>query len=970
MTSTYYNGQKWISTSEPELGLGTIMGSKGRDVIIIFSASGENRRYRIANAPLKRVIYKPGDIIRDNSGGKLVISEVKVDGNYLIYLCGQVSIHEQDLNADQTFGNPYDRLQSGSGCSVKDFDLRLDTHIYRHRALSKEGRGFFGPRAELMPHQISIAMEACARSRLRILLADEVGLGKTIEAGFIFHHLWVTGKIKRVLIITPEPLVHQWLLEMYRRFNHMFTIMNDDYYDSQIKTDENRNPFLFAQTFICSLGFLINSSQNLQQAVEAQWDMIIVDEAHHLRFYNGNPSPEYLSVEKLVHGVPYLLLLTATPVQLGEEGHFGRLRLLDPQRYTNYADFIRESKGYGLVARIASSILSGAPTPGRHAQDLKRLFPGDEQLLNTAALYAENPDQYQDTLIQQLVDRHGTGRNIFRNRRSLLKHFPKRHLFPTPCQPSQNYNDFWGLLMKHLDIQSVYFQDPLQLTPSNLKLPVTESIQLLKDLWINDPRLLWLVEFLKNSPKEDKVLVICDKPGKVLLLQDLLPRLLQTTFTVFHEKMTLSIRDKNAADFSKPDGARILICSELGTEGRNFQFAHKLVLFDLPLNPNTLEQRIGRLQRIGQKQDVQIFVPYVTNTPGHILFQWFHEGLDAFAAPILGSESIYDACKEDIQTLIRENMPATISTPFPKKAVTALLKKTRAHTKEVQKTIENARDRLLEINTVQTLNAQRVINSIESEDELGDIEDYMQSVLESYGVDFRNTAESHGYIIFPGPEMTLDAFPELPENGLAVTFNREQALIREDLNFLTWEHPLVTGAMDLVHSTAENTSCAAEWPKCPQPGLYLEVIYILEASGSLSGLTANYLPPTPIRIVLDTHNKLRDDLLDLLQHLRLKQAPSHAMEQFQSTFGPHLQDYIQATAPFAEKKADVIKKQYLEQAYQRLNGDYQRLVSLKQLNPAVSDIEVKEMKKRRDSILKYLSRAVIRLDATRIIFGT
>ena len=96
--------------------------------------------------------------------------------------------------------------------------------------------------------------------------------------------------------------------------------------------------------------------------------------------------------------------------------------------------------------------------------------------------------------------------------------------------------------------------------------------------------------------------------------------------TVFHEGMSLLERDKSAAYFADPDtGAQVMLCSEIGSEGRNFQFSHHLVLFDLPLNPDLLEQRIGRLDRIGQKNVVQIHVPYLQDTPQRTLIRWYHE---------------------------------------------------------------------------------------------------------------------------------------------------------------------------------------------------------------------------------------------------------------------------------------------------------------------------------------------------------
>jgi ATP-dependent helicase HepA len=112
--------------------------------------------------------------------------------------------------------------------------------------------------------------------------------------------------------------------------------------------------------------------------------------------------------------------------------------------------------------------------------------------------------------------------------------------------------------------------------------------------------------------------------------------------TVFHEGLSLVQRDRNAAWFAEEDGARILICSEIGSEGRNFQFAHHLVLFDLPLDPELLEQRIGRLDRIGQTSEIQVHVPYITGSSHEVLACWYHQGLNSFEKNLAGGRELLD----------------------------------------------------------------------------------------------------------------------------------------------------------------------------------------------------------------------------------------------------------------------------------------------------------------------------------------
>ncbi|EVU14532.1 DEAD/DEAH box helicase family protein, partial [Vibrio parahaemolyticus V-223/04] len=189
-------------------------------------------------------------------------------------------------------------------------------------------RGLCGMRAGLIPHQLYIAHEVGRRHAPRVLLADEVGLGKTIEAGMIIHQQVLSGRAERILIVVPETLQHQWLVEMMRRFNLHFSIFDEERCIEAFADAEN--PFDTQQYVLCSLDFLRKSRKRFEQALEGEWDLLVVDEAHHLEWSQDKPSREYQVVEGLAERTPGVLLLTATPEQLGRESHFARLRLLDP----------------------------------------------------------------------------------------------------------------------------------------------------------------------------------------------------------------------------------------------------------------------------------------------------------------------------------------------------------------------------------------------------------------------------------------------------------------------------------------------------------------------------------------------------------------------------------------------------------------------------------------------------------------
>ena len=299
--STFSIGQRWISNSEAELGLGIVKEELGRRVLISFPAAEEERTYASDNAPLSRVIYPIGDTVSTEEALKFTIT-AQHDLNSCIIYHGtdeegqEVSIHELDLSSRVQFSKPQDRLFAGQIDKNRQFELRTEALSHQHRLAQSSVFGLMGPRVQLLPHQIYIAHQVAQRHAPRVLLADEVGLGKTIEAGLIAHHQLLTGRAERIFIIVPDSLVHQWLIELLRRFNLHFSIMDHERFDAITEANEG-NPFDTEQLVLCQLSMLVDSPDIYKQACASKWDLMIVDEAHHLQWSEKDISAEYLFIE-------------------------------------------------------------------------------------------------------------------------------------------------------------------------------------------------------------------------------------------------------------------------------------------------------------------------------------------------------------------------------------------------------------------------------------------------------------------------------------------------------------------------------------------------------------------------------------------------------------------------------------------------------------------------------------------------
>lgn len=936
-------GQRWISETEPELGLGILEEVSRHQMRLVFPASSEARLYAPASAPVKRVEFHVGDTIHSQKGEMVTVEDVREVEGIITYVGGGVEVVEMDLADTISFSKPEDRLIGGQIDQSSAFSLRYETIERQSRARKSPVAGFAGGRIDLIPHQLYIASEVANRYMPRVLLADEVGLGKTIEACLILHRLHLTGRAERILIVLPESLVHQWFIEMLRRFNLWFTLLDHERCESMTQIEEDTNPFMEEQLVICSIKTLLESERWAQGATDAKWDMLVVDEAHHLEWTPESVSPEYQLVEALTKKSHGLLLLTATPEQLGAEGHFARLRLLDPERYPSLEKFKEEQSDYSQVAAVADKLVSGAKLTKGDTEYLREVF---EEFSD-----AEFKEHLKDkqTLLNDLVDRHGTGRVIFRNTREALKGFPERKGLPTKLAARAK------LSKAELDARL--------LKEFELEVDAAEEGETFD--FRNGPRIKWLANLLQELGEKEKVLLICRTRDKVQAIYDALQEELNVKAALFHENLTLMQRDRNAAWFAEADGARILLCSEIGSEGRNFQFAHHLVLFDLPLNPELLEQRIGRLDRIGQTETIKIHLPYLGKTWTELLMRWHHEGLDGVEHSLKGGYAYIDKFGKAVEKLgpVYHGGDSKVL-----KQAEALIDESKAFREDLEAKLGKGQDRLIALNSFREEDSKELVGQIARQDADRTLDAFMNRIFDHFGVTVEDL-DKRTFHLSPG-QLFTDSFPGLPDEGTIVTCDRDKALGREDIGFLTWDHPMVRGSIDLMLSSEKGNSSIVVWKdtSIESPPILIEAVYVLESVAPSRLHVDRFLPPTPIRVVVDMQGgDCSDDFSHPLINKHCGDEEAFRLQQNPELLKALVPEMLKSAKGFAREQKSVLLQTAMHDAHAHLDGEAARLKELQKVNPNVREEEIKIAENVIADVTRHIAKAHLRLDSVRLI---
>ncbi len=762
-------GDRLTHRHNPGLGPGIVRAVEGRSLVVEFPRSATVLRLAADAAALQPVDLRPGRRVRLTSTGQEARVSALLDESRVRLADGR-EVPADDLWPIEPGDDLVERLATGDIDPVEDFATRFDA---LHLLALREARGlgsFLGGRIRLFPHQLHAAERATAADPVRWLLADEVGLGKTVEACLVLSRLLRTGRAEGCLVVAPETLTVQWLGELWRKYHQVFALL-DEARLADVARDHGPgfNPFDAHRRAVIALETLVAQPRLTRQAVEAGVDLLVVDEAHHLRRPPGHPgSPAWRAVAPIAALGRHLLLLTAIPLDDDVHGFMRLLQLLRPTEFP-------ESET--LEARLARREPLPPCTSSTRRLDIGGLPPRVGVPVEGDAREWRRRLELADAVRRPPVP-HAVGRRqkADRIRRALASGAALRTVLGAEA-------DVLALLAGQADA--------------------------------DDPRLAWLATHAPAwRAAGEKTLVFVAHEETLALVRNALSQRALLASGLFHEGLSPARRDIEVAQFRLPGGPSLLVSTECGGEGRNFEFCRRLVLFDLPWSPLVVEQRVGRLDRIGRREPVEVvyFVP--PSGIGRDVAR-LHAALGVFREPVAGLEP--ELARVEVALEASALGAAGTLSPERFEAIVG-----GAHA--AQSRIRQAAYRELHRDPYRPELAAGILARVPPElDSLN--EEVVTTVCERLLFHVAPHA-ARTYSIELGGAALVDGLPGVPGGSSFLgTFDREDAVADERLDFFAAGHPLVEGVLAHLEESALGRVTVLRVAIGEEPGVGLLAFY-------------------------------------------------------------------------------------------------------------------------------------------------
>ena len=708
---------------------GVVTGIENGRVSVAWDAAGCPPQFAVSNLPLLRVDLS-GQTVSVRSTGSTAAVMGPAESSTPAWRCfvatvgggGQTVNHPEANLRPVPVNDPIERFRSNRIGSLKKYRLQEVTRWYRGLHLYDELVSLGQIGVDIKPHQVSVVHKVITNYPHRFLLCDEVGLGKTIEAGMILKELRARGGARRVLVIAPPNLVRQWQFEMKSKFNESFSVLNTAtvrYMEGQGQVD---NPFTYYDNVVCSAAWAANPHWARQCAV-VDWDLVIVDEAHHAR--------DTTRLYRLVHELAApdrssrrgMLFLTATPMQLNTHELYSLVEMLDPALFPSEKHFEEHRRAVpGLSSLVERLLIHGFPLPEETEETTVEQVSQWLQLDEAEArLRLAGDREAIEALAIDLSDRHRLSEVLIRNRKSVVGGFMPRSAYRWDVDLTKGERNALEAVEEYVQygfrMADGANDSSVALVMVQFQKMMASSIAAIKDSLIRRRERVQARAISQQTAEEmearldddDSVADVVGESGTVASLADEELRYLDRTvaaldlvesdsksqvlmeqfaglfsgssdekiivFTqfretqrylgeqlaargwginMFHGQMNVAEKDRSVERFRNGSGPQVLISTEAGGEGRNFQFCHYLVNYDLPWNPMRVEQRIGRVDRIGQENAISIFNLYSRDTIEERVLEVLENRIQIFQETVGGLDAILGEAENDIKKIMRQ----------------------------------------------------------------------------------------------------------------------------------------------------------------------------------------------------------------------------------------------------------------------------------------------------------------------------
>lgn len=768
--------------------------------------------------------FEVGDKVTFAGGqGEISKIEERPSGNHLLHVYtseGQLRRLPSSLPHIEKVDSIVDSLAAQDFDPPLHYDLReratrLDLAYRYDRFLSLTNN-----RIEIEPYQIKAAYEILNSYDHRYLIGDEVGLGKTIEAGIVIEELIARERAERVLIVAPAPLTVQWQQEMREKFDRNFVIYDRDTVRTHRQSHPNQNVWLQEDRIITSVDFakqddMLEALRNLDK----EWDVAVFDEAHHLTARRGSDdsverTERYKVGKAVADNSDALLFLTGTPHKGKSDQFYFLVSLLDPYRFSHESQVNPDDLENLMIRRLKDEMYESDGTrmfPEKNIEALGvDMSPAERQLYDDVTEYIR---EYYD-LAQQADNKTAGFTMVIYQKRLVSSIYAIQKSLENRMRAIQNDAIAEDLPDDVAELVPRYSTEPETLTADErervekaldaVTLTVNrsrlqEELERVKSLWQQakdiktDSKAQLLRQFVDDILAEDpdeKVLIFTEYTDTLAYLRD--DVFADHDVAQIYGDLNQERRRREMAKFEEE--ANLMLATDAAQEGLNLQFAHIMVNYDLPWNPIRIDQRMGRLHRYGQERTVEIRNLFLNGTRESEILKLLTEKIDQIESDLGMRSDVLGRVLEDVD--LDETIMTAVAKDRSTDEVVADINETIEERKKALKTVENElliRDRF-DLSEEDEEILEVIERSKEGEVSEDDIEVLVRTFFTEFGGEIRGVRPGparEGGDVFQLDVPDVLSGDRVNKQHQQVTFSRKVAMDQEDVEFIALDHPLV-----------------------------------------------------------------------------------------------------------------------------------------------------------------------------------